>query len=625
MVQGKREDILEQYAALALKHFGIATLSDIQKETFAALETTSNALITMPTGSGKTLIYALKACKQPPGSVTLVISPLLALMRDQVQRMNAAKISACLMASDQTEQERYTAYQDITQGRAQMIFASPERASSKSFTTLLKRRGVFLLVIDEAHCIVSWGSFFRPEYSEINRIAKELAPQKIMALTATASRPARAFIQSTIFPDAKDYREIVFPPLSKKISMKFKRVFSEVEKKQLLIHELTSTNYRLAVVYLPKRDLCEEMVRLLRSKGVHAVAYHAGLLKEQRQNCEKYLKSTSQKTVICATIAFGMGVDLGQLDLAIIHGFPASIEDFLQMIGRVGRGDSMGNAMLIWSGSDPKKRFIQLSQNLLKCEQVQQDLGAICHLFPGENQSTLIDMSLLGKSLVNINPKSGWTTERLLGMLRLLKCADVSLCGEAALCIQFKNGHSFESALHQLPDNPTKRRLLLERLRQLTPNSCWRTPNSSHCFAKVLVADGLTLGSWALYRQVLDYFSSEGIWHWKEWSETETRNMFTLKGNLANAIDMLPYYEKLRQFFFKSLQELSKVAQSKTCRSQLIESFFSQRKIQGAQSMSPQCGRCDICLGTQNESIFQPSENRAKEFYRVKKPKENHF
>ena len=179
------QSFVEKCEKLLFQHFKVPLLRQAQRLVLESLEHSQGVLATLPTGAGKTLLYALPALAMSGGPV-LVICPLISLMRDQVRRMRDANITSVLFTSDQTEEERKQSYSLLFSGKVRLIFASPERLVLPSFSEALGKVGISMAVVDEAHCVVSWGLGFRPEYADLGKFLARLRPPKILALTATA-------------------------------------------------------------------------------------------------------------------------------------------------------------------------------------------------------------------------------------------------------------------------------------------------------------------------------------------------------------------------------------------------------------------------------------------------------
>ena len=295
--QPQNSEFLEQCRQKAALHFGIETLRSSQIDVLKLLPSNSHVLATLPTGAGKTLIYTLPALVMSQKPV-IVISPLIALMRDQVRRMDEANIPSVLLTSEQDENERRESYNKIFSPETRLIFVSPERLALYSFRQLLKRVSPQMVVVDEAHCIATWGVGFRPEYGQLGLFLQEIQPERVLALTATAANATRRIIRQVLFGSETGGTEYVSKPLRPHIFLESRRCFSEKEKFEELTHLLEQQGTGKSIVYFPTRKQCEDNARVLRQKGFRAMVYHAGLNRNQRTSVEQYVhKSQSEKII----------------------------------------------------------------------------------------------------------------------------------------------------------------------------------------------------------------------------------------------------------------------------------------------------------------------------------------
>ncbi|MBX9837888.1 MAG: RecQ family ATP-dependent DNA helicase, partial [Silvanigrellaceae bacterium] len=355
-------EFVEKCEEFAKKNFSLTSLRPAQREVLAQIHDKKFVLATLPTGAGKTLLYSLPALFFEDKPV-LVISPLISLMRDQERRMENANICCAVFTSEQSEEERKQAWKKIKTGEAKIIFASPERFVLPSFLNAISKMNLSMAVVDEAHCVVSWGHNFRPEYSEIGKYLSKLQLPRILALTATAGRNSRLDIIKKVFPENTNVFEYTSNPLGENIVVESNRVFSNAEQWEKLVQILQKTESNKTLVYFQSRLLCEESTRKLKKLKIHSVVYHAGLPKNERKNVEQYVQEATQKIVVCATTAFGMGVDVAGIQLVVVFGFPSNIEEFFQMLGRAGRSGEPSKGVLLWTGADPIRREYQFKSS----------------------------------------------------------------------------------------------------------------------------------------------------------------------------------------------------------------------------------------------------------------------
>ena len=306
-----------------------------------------NVLAVMPTGSGKSLCYQIPALllERP----TIVISPLKALMDDQVAGLRADGVEAASIHSGMGRDEQIAEWRKATSGKAKLLYLAPERLMNENMLSALHRLDPHLFVVDEAHCISKWGPSFRPEYEQLSRL-KELFPTAhIAAFTATADKATRADIAQKLFRG--DSRVIVhgFDRPNLRLGVGQKTHWS----KQLLAF-LTDKKGQSGIVYCLSRKFTDEVANFLREEGFNAIPYHAGQEAETRKRNQDRFMSENE-AVMVATIAFGMGIDKPDIRYVCHLNLPASMEAY-QEIGRAGRDGAAAETMLLYGYDDLRMR-----------------------------------------------------------------------------------------------------------------------------------------------------------------------------------------------------------------------------------------------------------------------------
>lgn len=337
------------------KYFGYDSFREDQENIIQDVLQSKDSLVIMPTGGGKSLCYQLPAVLLP--KTTLVISPLIALMKDQVDSLLANGISAAYYNSTQTAEEQNEIVEKIVNQNIKLLYVAPESLANIQF--LLKYEYIDCIAIDEAHCISSWGHDFRPSYQNLGFLKKQLPKIPIIALTATADAATREDIVTQLnilnatrylssFDRANIYMEV--RPSNKRIE-------------QILKYVKKRPSYS-GIVYCLSRKSTESVAQRLADAGFSAEAYHAGLDSEIREQIQDSFIQDKTK-IICATTAFGMGIDKSNIRYVIHYNMPKNIEGYYQEIGRAGRDGSNAEALLFYSYADiiQLERFIQGATN----------------------------------------------------------------------------------------------------------------------------------------------------------------------------------------------------------------------------------------------------------------------
>jgi len=335
-----------QTAQKALKrYFGYERFRPLQEEIIESIYQGRDALVLMPTGGGKSICYQIPAVTMP--GTCVVISPLISLMKDQVEGLLANGISAAFHNSSLNAEEQRRVENDFFSGSLELLYISPEKLLSPGFLPLLKSVKVNLFAIDEAHCISSWGHDFRPEYTQLRFIKQQFPTVPIVALTATADKITRQDIaqQLNIQQSAQVYiASFDRPNLSLTVAPGQKRL-------EQMLEFIRKRPQQSGIVYCLSRKSTEDLTEKLQAQGLKVAAYHAGLSSQQRSKVQEAF--INDKTpIICATIAFGMGIDKSNVRWIIHYNLPKNLEGYYQEIGRAGRDGAKADALLFYSFND---------------------------------------------------------------------------------------------------------------------------------------------------------------------------------------------------------------------------------------------------------------------------------
>jgi ATP-dependent DNA helicase RecQ len=311
-------------------YFGFETLRDGQEPVIRALLEGRSALAVFPTGGGKSLCYQLPALMLD--GLTLVISPLIALMKDQVDALTVKGIAAARLDSTLDAEEVRKVYDQLSRGTLKLLYIAPERLANEAFRKRLKMLPIELVAIDEAHCISEWGHNFRPDYLKLAKICRSLKIPRVLALTATATPKVSREIRKHFRIAAADHIQLSFhrPNLDLRVTP-----CDAGDRKRILLDRLREVD-GAAVVYVTRQETAEEISTYLAKNGISSRAYHAGLPAEFRADAQAGFMAGDTR-VIVATIAFGMGIDKANIRGVYHYNLPKSLENHTQEIGRAGR------------------------------------------------------------------------------------------------------------------------------------------------------------------------------------------------------------------------------------------------------------------------------------------------
>ena len=349
-------------AQLLKRTFGYGTFRPLQREIIEATLAGQDVFALLPTGGGKSLCFQLPALARP--GLTVVVSPLIALMKDQVDALQASGVAATFLNSTLGADESRARLRGLHSGEYKLLYAAPERLMLEGWVENLKAWKVACLAIDEAHCVSEWGHDFRPEYRQLSKLRAALPAVPVMALTATATGRVRTDIITHL-----QLREpATFVASFNRPNLTYRVIPKDGPLKQI-IDFVRPREHESGIIYCASRATTERVAEALAGRGFLARPYHAGLTGDERAgNQENFLRDDTR--IICATIAFGMGINKPNVRWIIHHDLPKNVEGYYQETGRAGRDGLPGDCLLLFSAGDIAKQTHFLDE--ITNEQEQQ-------------------------------------------------------------------------------------------------------------------------------------------------------------------------------------------------------------------------------------------------------------
>ncbi|MCB9262765.1 MAG: RecQ family ATP-dependent DNA helicase [Flavobacteriales bacterium] len=403
-----------------LQHYwGYSEFRPPQAEIIDSILKGNNTLALLPTGGGKSICYQIPALLLE--GVCLVVSPLIALMRDQVEQLKRRGISSTFLHSGQSRNEINIELENIRNGKYKLVYVSPERIHSQAFIETFKQTKISFLAVDEAHCISQWGFDFRPEYRNIASLKEHLPNLKMMALTASATPKVKA----DIIEQLQIENVQVFTKSFHRENLHYHVVFEEDKRRRLL--RLCQSQKGSGVVYVRNRRKTVELSNYLKSQNVSCDFYHAGLTSEQRNQKQDSWASGATKIII-STNAFGMGIDKADVRFVAHYDLPESLEAYYQEAGRAGRDEQKAWCILFYNNADLIDVKTQLHSRFPELPRINKIYENLCNYFQLAFHSGLhtrfdFDLADFVKKFEN-NPIESFAAIKLLEQLGYLSLSE---------------------------------------------------------------------------------------------------------------------------------------------------------------------------------------------------------
>jgi len=566
------------------KYWGYSAFRDLQWEIIESVLSKKDTLALLPTGGGKSICYQVPAMLME--GICIVVSPLVALMKDQVEKLNSLGIHAEAIYSGMPQKEIKIILGNCVQDQVKFLYVSPERVQSELFQVSLREMNLCLLAVDEAHCISQWGFDFRPEYQKINHISNVFPKVPILALTATATNKVIEDIQQLL--ELKNPQRFTASFERKNLSY----IVRETQNKAQQIHQIVKGVKGSGLVYVRSRKRAEQLADSLVQSGFNASCYHAGLTHETRNERQQNWINGQMKLLVC-TSAFGMGIDKPDCRFVIHEEWPDSLEAYYQEAGRAGRDGKHAYCVLLFEPNDQAQLTERIQIQFPEEAFVKKVYDNLCSIFQiqlGQSMPEAIpfDIEVLCDKLQTresvIRPAF-----KVLQQLNLIFLSDAFY--EPSRCLLIASHEQIA-----ILNNPKFQDLLKLLLRTYGGLFEYPVVISEQFIAKKLnqSIEQIKKDLNALHNlHIIDYKVQNQL---AKLSLPISRIQSNyIQFNKAN-------YKQRKQLYEQKLKEMRKYAMSKTrCRSQLILAYFEENN-------ALPCGTCDVCRG-QKQDLHSKEEN----------------
>ena len=593
----RAREVLKQY-------WGFPDFRPGQDDVVQSVLEGKDTVVLFPTGGGKSLCYQVPALVME--GVTIVISPLVALMQDQVEALKDKGIAATFINSTISRYETEQRLVNARNGMYKLLYCSPERLSTPLWQAEADKLPISMIAIDEAHCISEWGHDFRPQYREIRENLEGLPqPFRWMALTATATPEVRDdIIQNLEFDDPN-----VISKGFERPNLKYWVIHSEQKKKK--IFQVLKKGYGTGLIYGGTRRMCEELAGDLQHAGISAHAYHAGMEAEEREKIQKAWIEDEIRVVV-ATSAFGMGIDKSDCRYVIHYQMPYSLEAYYQEAGRAGRDGEVSYPILLYRPGDyftAKKRLEQSYPDRAQLEQVYHAVCDALQLARGSQQveprAIAVDELVLRS---NTNEKTVFSSLRILDQLGIIKEHQSYV---QQLRLRFNVSREFLVSYVNSLENKKKSRFVDQLHRMGSPHVF----SEFEAFDMHKLEENLAMPSAKIIKG-LNVLKQEQLLNYELTGENPI--LFVTEPRYSRLPLDNKQLERHRDILLSKLDYMKGYAEARGCRSKYIRVYF------GEVDVPDYCGFCDWCLRDEKENqehlfVHQKDVERLKEL--LEKPK----
>ncbi len=559
-------EILQQY-------WGYSSFRPLQLDIIESVASGKDTLGLMPTGGGKSLTFQVPALAKE--GICIVVTPLVALMKDQVDRLCSMRIRAVCIHSGLSQDDIVTVLDNCLYGHYKFLYVSPERLSTPLFLQRILSLPVNYLVVDEAHCISQWGYDFRPSYLKIAEIRQMLPEVPVLAVTATATPEVVDDIQQRLHFSAPN----VFRMSFERKNLAY--VVRQTEDKEKMLVKMLESVPGTAIIYVRMRSKTKEISEMLHKYGISSDFYHAGL-SEEVKNARQQAWQKDQCRVIVSTNAFGMGIDKPDVRLVVHYDLPDSPEAYFQEAGRAGRDGKKAYAVLLFQKADGTRLKKRISDTFPDKEYIRHIYDCLCYYYElapgeGEGQTFLLDQDDFSHTY-HLNSIQVFNALKILqqaGYLELNEDED----GSSRVCLTMSR-----DALYDLEMDDSEEVLLQVLLRSYS--GLFSDPVR---IQEEVVAKRLGVSMEAVY-QGLKRLDHLGVLDYIPRRKTPYVRFVSgrLMGKELHLSDEV-YKERKRRYMERIEAMVSYASDDAVCRSKRLMHYFGQNKARN-------CGQCDVCL-----------------------------
>lgn len=564
---------MDTYQKILFQYWGYSNFRSLQEEVIRSVCQGNDTLALMPTGGGKSITFQVPALAMD--GICIVVTPLIALMKDQVENLRKRDIKALMIHSGMTAREIDITLDNACFGKYKFLYLSPERLQTDLFKARVQRMKVNLLAIDESHCISQWGYDFRPSYLEIAEVRKLLPNVPVLALTATATAKVvsdimlrLAFRSPRVLQKSFERKNLVY-------------IVRNVEDKHGYLLRILQREQGCGIVYARNRGKTKELALMLQQNGISADFYHAGLTSELRNMKQDKWKS-GEIRVIVATNAFGMGIDKPDVRVVVHVDLPDSLEAYFQEAGRAGRDEQRAYAVLLYNKSDEQKAEQRIRIEFPEVELIKQIYQAACNYkqIPyGAGKDTAYDFSLTDFSRkYKFYPGTVFSAFKFLQQENLAQLTE-DIDNPSRVLFEVNRDDLYKIQIK----NPDTDKLIKSLLRAYTGLFSNFTPIDEEYLARVM-----TSNTQAVYQGLLR-LSSLRVISYIPRKHTPLLILLEERLDERNIRISAEHYAEARKRYTGRIKHILHYAASQTqCRSQLLLTYF------GETATAP-CGQCDVC------------------------------